>query len=518
MDDAQRPVVAIAGASGFVGRALRLALAEDHRVVGLTRSPTRASLSEEAESGVTWRYCDLFSMREVEAALAGVDYAIYLVHSMLPSARLTQASFADLDLLLADNFARAAEKNGVKQILYVGGIRPHELDVSRHLKSRLEVETTLAARNVPVTAIRAGIIIGPGGSSMRMMVNLVRRLPGMILPRWTESVSAPIAIEDVVRAVRRCLGHEEAFGESLEIGGPELMTYREMMVRTARLLGRRIPMIGVPVFSPTLSRRWVAWVSGSPDALVGPLIESLRHSVVPRDNWLKTWLLKDAIPFDEALRRSLDERGRPLANPRLVLRQGDDNRLKRANTVRSVQRLPLPPGADAGWVASEYMRWLPRFVWPFLEVHLPEGQAIQFRVRSTPWVLLELTRSQNASVADRHLFLITGGVLARVSSQYRGRFEFREVLCREAIIAAIHDFRPMLPWFIYNLSQALVHLVVMRGFGRHLRRITEARLEARASAEAGAQARAEADARALDAGLHRPRLPVSSENESGPAG
>lgn len=473
MAQKERPVVAIAGASGFVGAALREALCQNYHLVGLTRSPTRASLSDD--SGVEWRHCDLFSRSEVGAALTGADYAIYLVHSMFPSARLTQASFVDLDLLLADNFARAAEANGVKQILYVGGIQPAGEDTSRHLRSRLEVESTLAGRSVPVTALRAGIILGPGGSSMRMMVNLVRRLPAMILPRWTRSESAPIAIDDVVRATRRCLGHEDTFGQSFEIGGPERMSYAQMMVRTAHLLGRRIPMMGVPVFSPTLSRRWVAAITSSPDALVGPLIESLRHSVVPSDNWLQDWLQQEAVGFDEALRNSIDGEGRPLENPRQVLREGDDAKLRRARTVRSVQRLPLPPNKRADWVAREYMRWLPRFTWPFLAVSVSPASKVRFAVRGLGWVLLELTRDTEASTEDRDLFLITGGLLARTGDAYRGRFEFREVLGGEAIIAAIHDFRPTLPWFVYNLSQALVHLFVMRSFGRHLLAVREGR-------------------------------------------
>lgn len=463
-----KPVVAIAGATGFVGEALRKTLSARFDVIGLTRSPTRAAL--KTSSPVTWRHCDLFSIRDVEAALNGVDYAIYLVHSMLPSARLTQASFVDLDLLLADNFARAAEKNGVKQILYVGGIRPpaEEGPLSRHLVSRLEVESTLAGRNVPVTAIRAGIILGPGGSSMRMMVNLVRRLPFMILPAWCESVSAPIAIDDVVRAVEHCVGQDQAFGQSFDIGGPEQMSYREMMCRTAQILEVSVRMINVPVFSTALSRHWVALISGAPDALVGPLIESLRHSMVPGDNWLQVWLRAEAVPFETALRQSLDEEGNLLANPRRILRSADDARLKEARTVRSVQRLPLPRAHGAEWVATEYARWLPRFVWPFLAAVVDEQGVIHFRLRVTGWTLLELTPAPQASTSDRQMFHITGGLLARVDGAYRGRFEFREVLGGESIIAAIHDFRPTLPWYVYNLSQALVHLVVMWGYGRYL--------------------------------------------------
>src|SRR5690606_19576051 len=131
-----------------------------------------------------WVQADLFSLLEVERALEGADVALYLVHSMIASAELTQGSFADFDLILADNFARAAKSRGVRHILYVGGLIPEGERLSRHLESRLEVEQTLRAQGVPVTALRASIIIGPAGSSLRMVENLVRRLPVMITPAW----------------------------------------------------------------------------------------------------------------------------------------------------------------------------------------------------------------------------------------------------------------------------------------------------------------------------------------------
>lgn len=138
--------------------------------------------------------------------------------------------------------------------------------------------------------------------------------------------------------------------------------------------------------------------------------------------------------------------------------------------MRSVQRLPLPEHADAAWATDEYMRWLPQFMWPFLAVHV-DGPVVSFRVRGLGLVLLELTHDRRGSRRDRQLLRITGGVLARVDDSVVGRLEFREVLSGSALIAAIHDFRPTLPWYVYNLSQALVHLVVMKGFGWHLARV-----------------------------------------------
>lgn len=273
--------VAIAGASGFVGSALCKALEADHHIVGLTRSPRNDT------SSVEWRQTDLYSLLDAENALAGCDYAIYLVHSMMPSARLTQASFEDLDFILADNFARATASAGVRQIVYLGGLAPDTQSMSAHLTSRLEVERTLASHGVPVTALRAGLVVGPGGSSLQILTKLVQRLPAMLTPQWTLSDTQPIALPDVVRAVQHVLGCPDQFSGAFDIGGPDVMTYREMMKRTAKAIGVTRPMAPVPLFTPSLSTLWVSLVTGASMELVGPLVQSLRHSMVVADNPLQ---------------------------------------------------------------------------------------------------------------------------------------------------------------------------------------------------------------------------------------
>ena len=173
--------IAVAGASGFIGQALCERLALTHTVVALSRAASPSA------GGIERRRCDLFSLLDCERGLTGADVAVYLVHSMMPSARLTQASFADMDLILADNFARAAKRVGVKQIVYLGGVVPETGVLSPHLASRVEVERALAAHGVPVTTLRASLVIGPDGSSFRILQRLVERLPVMLLPRWTRS-------------------------------------------------------------------------------------------------------------------------------------------------------------------------------------------------------------------------------------------------------------------------------------------------------------------------------------------
>ena len=468
LDD--RPTVAIAGASGFVGTRLRAALAPDYRVVGLTRSPARAARQDPADPA-EWRHCDLFSLLELERALDGADYAVYLVHSMLPSSRLTQGTFADLDLVLADNFARAAEHNGVRQVVYLSGLLPEDKSgLSPHLRSRYEVEQTLASRATPVTTLRTGLVVGPGGSSLRILVRLVRRLPAMVLPSWTDSDTQPVALRDVVRAVRLVLGKPEPYEGVFDVAGPDVMSYREMMERTAAAMDLDRPMFGVPLITPRLSTLWVSLVSRSPRALVGPLVASLRHDMVVRDNPVQRAVVPDALGFEAALSEALDEEGRLLPDPRQSHRRSDDTAIREARLVRSVQRFPLPPGRTAEWAGHEYMRWLDGFAGPLLRVEV-EGETARFHVAPLPRPVLELTHSPDRSTPDRALFYVTGGLLADPDAPRRGRLEFRSVLDGTALLAAIHDFAPRLPWGLYRFTQAAAHLFVMHQFGRHLRRL-----------------------------------------------
>ena len=209
-------------------------------------------------------------MKDAEAALAGVDYAIYLVHSMMPSARLVQGSFEDLDLLCADNFAKAAGRAGVKQIVYLGGLMPSEDDVSAHLESRLEVEHVLGSAGVPVTSLRAGLVIGANGSSYQLLTRLVRRLPIMVLPSWTQTKMQPVSEQEVVEAFQYVLGNPDCFGEVYDLYSTAPVSYEELMQATARALNLTRRFVGVPLLSPKLSRLWVSLTTG-PERIGGAL-------------------------------------------------------------------------------------------------------------------------------------------------------------------------------------------------------------------------------------------------------
>lgn len=459
MNDSRKTVV-IAGARGFVGQELIELLKDEYRIIGLSRREL------EDEEHVEWRRCDLFSRRDTLEALEGADFGIYLVHSMLPSARLTQGNFQDMDLICADNFARASSANGLEHVVYLGGIFPESDKISRHLASRYEVERTLGAYGVPITSLRAGLVVGPNGSSTAIVIRLVEKLPVMVCPAWTRTETQPVALHDVVRLIAFALGNTKCMGNTYDVGGPEIMTYKEMMRATADLMGVKRWMLDAPVVSPRLSTAWVSAFTDAPYDLVSPLVESLEHRMVAADNRLIEMSGIELTPYKQSMREAIEHEAAKKSNPVAFDKKG--SRKREESAVRSVQRLPMPDGANAWWVADEYARWLPNFMSPFLRVEVDEDRKTRFCVRGFKTPLLELTFAK-VSRSDRQLYWITGGFLAERHD--RGRLEFREVLGGSAILAAIHEFHPRLPWYVYRYTQAITHLFVMAGYRRHLARM-----------------------------------------------
>jgi len=452
-----RPTVVIAGATGFIGRWFIERFHQEFAIIALSRSEMQP---EVGYNKAEWRQVELYSLSSPEAAMQGADYAIYLVHSMMPSTRLHQGDFEDTDLLLADNFGRAAKANGVKQIIFVGGILPADEPVealSRHLRSRWEVEQTLAAAGVPVTALRAGIIVGAAGSSFSMIRKLVERLPVLICPAWCQSATQPVELDDALRMLRYCLGKKDTYDKAFDIGGPAATTYMEMIKVVAELLGKRRTIRPVKFFSPGFSKFWVSLFTGTSQALVSPLVESLRHDLVASDNKLLA-AFPDRSDFRTAARRALFGKHKLPPLPERV-----PTKLTERNTVRSVQRLPNPVGHTATYVARIYQRWLPIFFRLLINVH-SEGDRSVFSIGPLP--LLELQFIPSRSDDDRQLFYITGGRL--VKRKDYGWLEFRRVLDDRFVISAIHEFVPALPWYVYVLTQARAHAYVMERFGQYL--------------------------------------------------
>ncbi|MFS0724085.1 NAD(P)H-binding protein [Paenibacillus sp. 1P07SE] len=475
----RRPVIALSGASGYIGRNLWQALTADADVIALSRSGGE----RQDTASVTWRSCDFYDLDEAIKGLAGADYAIYLLHSMIPSAKLTQGSFEDMDAILAAHFARAARTCGIRQIIYLSGMIPPDTDkeaLSRHLRSRLEVEEILGACGVPVTTIRAGLIVGPEGSSFPILAKLVRRLPFMILPRWTRTKTQPIALSELLHAIQGSIGVRELEGRVIDVGGPDVMTYAEMLDETARLSGRKLRFVPFPYFSVYLSRLWVSLVTGTPKAIAYPLIESLIHPMVAASRHCVAGLSDGKISFRDAAEQALEEEREQKQKDKKKEAAQDEKdtapRLpaadKRAaqSDVRSVQRLILPEGKDAAWAGAYYLKWLSRFAGPVFRV-TEEGLISRLYLRGFRKPLLQLTYDEEKSRPDYASYRISGGAFARMSEVHKGRLEFIQLSGGRECVVAIHDYMPSLPWLFYKYTQAKLHLLVMWLYRRHLLRV-----------------------------------------------
>ncbi|MFT4901085.1 MAG: hypothetical protein ACI81V_000352 [Lentimonas sp.] len=467
-DPPHKPLVAVAGASGFVGTHLRRQLSDLFDFRALSRS-SHVVEHNVGEQTTQWRECDLYSLPKLSQALVGCDYAIYLVHSMAPSSRMLQGDFEDTDLLLADNFIRAAEEAGIRHVIYLSGLMPESVDgaVSTHLRSRCEVERSLRSRSVPVTVLRAGLIFGAGGSSFSMLVNLVRRLPLMFLPAWVDSKTHSIDIDNVCQAFRLCLRDPLLRGGIYDLGGHQPMTYREMILKTGQLLGRPVRTIDLSLNLFSISKYLVAYFSGVSSALVGPLLASLQHDLKARPNVLLERMSQDMISFEQSFYRAVDAEGMPLPNPRSHTQRADKQHIKRARRVRSVQRMPLPLGWDAHQIAVAYGGWLTRRFGGWIDAEKDAAGVLRFYALGRKVTLLELTPTPYCVGGDRCAFYISGGVLSRKVDP-PGRFEFRLMPTSNCLIASIHGFAPTLPWWFYARTQAVAHLRVMRGFARYL--------------------------------------------------
>jgi uncharacterized protein YbjT (DUF2867 family) len=263
--------VLLTGATGYVGGELLPVLLErGHSVRALSRDPSRARLPEDLEVVAG----DVVRGTGLAEALAGIEVALYLVHSMGAGA----GGFADADRRAATALAQAAKRAGVQRVVYLGGLPGN----SEHLRSREEVADLLREHGPPLVHARAAMVIGAGSASFAMMRTLVDRLPLMVCPRWIDTRSQPIAIADVTRVLADLVAGDDA-PDDVELGGADVLTYREMMRRYAAVAGRRAPVIvPVPVLTPRLSSLWVSLVTPVDSGLARPLIDGLSSEMVVR--------------------------------------------------------------------------------------------------------------------------------------------------------------------------------------------------------------------------------------------
>jgi uncharacterized protein YbjT (DUF2867 family) len=296
--------ILLTGSTGAIGRRLLpVLLRAGHEVVCLVRDERRfhaEDLDEAMTSRVRLIEGDLTRAESLRAIPRDVEAAYYLVHSMADSHR----DFAELERRSATNFAEAIRGTAARQIIYLSGIS-NEPRLSHHLQSRRDVEETLRASGVPLTVLRAAIVVGPGSASFQIIRDLVEKLPVMVAPKWLKTRCQPIALDDVIEYLSGVLLLESSYGKTLDIGGPDVLTYEEMLLRYAAARGLRREIIPVPVLTPKLSSLWLYFVTEASYPLARSLVDSMRNEVV-----VKRTGIEDIVPihlhtYDEALQMAL---------------------------------------------------------------------------------------------------------------------------------------------------------------------------------------------------------------------
>jgi uncharacterized protein YbjT (DUF2867 family) len=287
----------VAGASGFVGQRLCVVLDQaGHDVVAMTRNPARYRGAGSPVRG------DVQDPATLESAVAGCQAAYYLVHS------LQDADFERKDAAGATAFGEAAARAGLHRIVYLGGLGDDADNLSAHLRSRREVEELLGIGGVPVTVIRAGIIIGHGGISWELIRQLVEHLPVMVTPRWVATRTQPIGIDDVVAYLVGVLEPPAASGQVYDVGGPDVLQYSTMLRRVAAIENRPLLILPVPLLTPELSSLWLTFVTDIDIGTGRNLIDSMTNEVIVRDQSIKDLIPIQPMSYDDAVRAALRER------------------------------------------------------------------------------------------------------------------------------------------------------------------------------------------------------------------
>jgi uncharacterized protein YbjT (DUF2867 family) len=320
----------VTGATGFIGGRLARALAgSGHEVRCLVRDRGAKRARALEREGFELHEADVLRPQTLRGAGRGVDAAYYLIHSM---GRGSSNDFAPRERSAALAFARMACEEGIGRVIYLGGLgdRPH----SRHLRSRHETALLLRAHGPALTYFRAGMVVGPESESYRTLRYLVQRLPAMIAPAWLDNATQPIAIDDAVRYLQQALEVEESIGREIQIGGPDVLTYGEMLDRMATILGlSHRPRVPVPLITPWLSSLWIGLVTPVDAGVARPLIEGLAvPTVVTEPSGMEPFNI-EPVGFDEALRRAVAQDLQPSPGARLrdLVSRGHEVSVERAH-------------------------------------------------------------------------------------------------------------------------------------------------------------------------------------------
>lgn len=293
--------ILLTGATGYIGKRLLPNLLEaGHDIVCLVRDPRRFDNNFKTEKRLSIVQADLLNLESLDVIPSDIDVAYYFVHSMGSSSSL----FSDLEAKSAENFVIAINKTKAKQIIYLSGIINIDDKLSKHLSSRLNVEKIIKEANAKTTILRAAIIIGSGSGSFEIIRDLAEKLPIMITPKWLKTKCQPIAVKNVLEYLIGVIGKEEAFDRIFDIGGPDILTYKEMLKAYSKIRGLSRLIITIPVLTPRLSSYWLYFVTSTNFSLARSLVESMKNEVVCKISGIEDIVKTRLIGYEEAIQRA----------------------------------------------------------------------------------------------------------------------------------------------------------------------------------------------------------------------
>ncbi|WP_235044497.1 NAD(P)H-binding protein [Staphylococcus massiliensis] len=429
-----------------LGYLLLQKLKQDYEVLAITNDvPLRPD-----EENVKWVQADLFSLREANQVLKDIDIGIYLVHSMTPNARLTQANFQDMDAMLADNFARASKRNGVKHIVYLSGLMPKHKILSKHLDSRRECEKILGSYGIPVTALRTGIIVGSNETSYSILENIVKRMPIIPLPKYAHNKTLPVAMEDVIDALNTIVNREADAHKIIDIGVKHHYTYKELFKITAQILKKKRIMFDMPIIPLWLSKFVISNIVPNDKATVYPLMDSLIHDMTRRPEHTEYPLSYGKLDLISSIMKTTSYQ---IKKVDLVKREAPKG-------VKSIQRFEIPTTYTMDDIALNYGRYLHAVTLSIVDSTIEED-CFTIRIPFLNIPIIVMAKDVEHSSPDRVLYYIKGGKLTNKKGIGNARLEFRRILDSNEVIIALQEFEPSLPWYVYKYTQALVHKIVM---------------------------------------------------------
>lgn len=295
--------ILLTGVTGYIGKRLvPFLLQMGYSIVCCVRDKKRYSIDEEYANKIEVVEVDFLKPETLKIIPKNIDVAYYFIHSMTGSI----SRFEEAEKICAENFRDIINTTNAEQVIYLSGI-VNENELSRHLQSRKTVEEILAAGRFHLTTLRAGIILGSGSASFEIMRDLVEKLPVMVAPKWVNTKSQPISVRNVIEYLVRIIKLEEAYDMSFDIGGPEVLTYKEMLLRFAKIRNLHRFVLNIPVLTPKLSSYWLYFVTAVNYKLASNLVDSLKVEVIIKNDAIQKIIKLDLLSFEEAVKAAFDK-------------------------------------------------------------------------------------------------------------------------------------------------------------------------------------------------------------------